>query len=112
ILITIAWLTVVRTTGLTPLDADNWTRFVAIYAGLWIGSNFLRPVRLTLAVAAAPLFDRVIGAVSRRTGLPKVPAFVVMLALIAVATTSTLMATIAMLGGFPPGCRMPWDALS
>ncbi|GIL60409.1 hypothetical protein Vafri_14857, partial [Volvox africanus] len=109
ILITIAWLTVVRTTGLTPLDGGNWPCFVTIYAGLWIGSNFLRPLRLTLAVAAAPLFDAAIGAVSQRTGLPKVPAFVVMLLLIAVGTTSTLLATIAMLGGFPPGCRMPWQ---
>ncbi|GLI70908.1 hypothetical protein VaNZ11_015934, partial [Volvox africanus] len=109
ILITIAWLTVVRTTGLTPLDGGNWPCFVGIYAGLWIGSNFLRPLRLTLALAAAPLFDAAIDAVSRRTGLPKVPAFVVMLLLIAVGTTSTLLATIAMLGGFPPGCRMPWQ---
>lgn len=44
----------------------------AIYAGLWVGSNFLRPIRLTLALAAAPLFDGAITAVSKRTGLPKV----------------------------------------
>ncbi|GIL80577.1 hypothetical protein Vretimale_16006, partial [Volvox reticuliferus] len=109
ILITIAWLTVVRTTGLTPLDGGNWPCFLGIYAGLWIGSNFLRPLRLTLALAAAPFFDAAIGAVSRRTGLPKVPAFVVMLLMIAVGTTSTLLAVIAMFGGFPAGCRMPWQ---
>ncbi len=33
ILITIAWLTVVRTTGLTPLDGNNWPTFLAVYAG-------------------------------------------------------------------------------
>ncbi|KXZ46702.1 hypothetical protein GPECTOR_41g666 [Gonium pectorale] len=109
ILITIAWLTVVRSTGLTPLDGGNWPRFLAIYAGLWIGSNFLRPIRLTLALAAAPLFDAAIGFVSRRTGLPKVPAFLVMLFFIAIGTTSTLVATLAVLGGFPPGCRLPWQ---
>ncbi|GLC42514.1 hypothetical protein PLESTB_001106200 [Pleodorina starrii] len=111
VLITIAWLTVVRTTGLTPLDGSNWSRFLAIYAGLWIGSNFLRPLRLTLALAAAPLFDAAIGAVARATRLPKVPAFVLMLLGIAVMTTSSLLAAIAVLGGFPPGCRMPWQPL-
>ncbi|KAG2443167.1 hypothetical protein HYH02_009576 [Chlamydomonas schloesseri] len=112
ILITISWLTVVRTTGLTPLDAGNWPKFLAIYAGLWVGSNFLRPIRLTLALAAAPLFDGAITAVSKRTGLPKVPAFAVMLFFIAIGTTSLLVTTIAALGGFPPGCRMPWQALA
>eukprot|EP00198_Chlamydomonas_reinhardtii_P006057 XP_001695393.1 predicted protein [Chlamydomonas reinhardtii] len=112
ILITIAWLTVVRTTGLTPMDAGNWPKFLAIYAGLWVGSNFLRPIRLTLALAAAPLFDGAITAVSKRTGLPKVPAFVVMLFFIAIGTTSLLVTTIAALGGFPPGCRMPWQPLA
>ncbi|KAG2422424.1 hypothetical protein HXX76_016039 [Chlamydomonas incerta] len=112
ILITISWLTVVRTTGLTPLDAGNWPKFLAIYAGLWVGSNFLRPIRLTLALAAAPLFDGAITTVSQKTGLPKVPAFAVMLFFIAIGTTSLLVATIAALGGFPPGCRMPWQALA
>ncbi|KAG2500765.1 hypothetical protein HYH03_001527 [Edaphochlamys debaryana] len=112
ILITIAWLTIVRTTGLTPLDGANWPKFLAVYAGLWVGSNFLRPIRLTLAIAAAPAFDACISWVSRKTRVPKVPAFVVMLVCIAIATTSLLMATIAALGGFPPGCRMPWEAFA
>ncbi len=81
----------------------------AARAGLWVGSNFLRPIRLSLAIAAAPLFDAAITAVSRATRLPKVPAFVLMLACIALATSSLLVATLGLLGGFPPGCRMPWQ---
>ena len=33
ILITIAWLTVVKTTGAMPTAAGNWPTFLAVYAG-------------------------------------------------------------------------------
>jgi hypothetical protein len=29
-----SWLTVVKQTGLTPLDANMWPRFLGIYAGV------------------------------------------------------------------------------
>ncbi len=49
---------------------------------------------------------------SPHSAAPQVPAFAVMLFFIAIGTTSLLVATIAALGGFPPGCRMPWQALA
>lgn len=33
VLITIAWIGVVKQTGLTPLDAGMWPRFLGLYAG-------------------------------------------------------------------------------
>jgi hypothetical protein len=57
---TLAWVGVVKQTGYTPLEAGMWSRFLAIYAGLYVSSNFLRPIRLSLALGAAASFDRVI----------------------------------------------------
>jgi hypothetical protein len=34
VLITIAWLTVVRTTGAMPISPGMWPKFLAIYAGI------------------------------------------------------------------------------
>eukprot|EP00798_Chlamydomonas_sp_ICE-L_P019052 gene19052-25653_t len=59
ILITIAWVSVVIATGGTPLLEANRARFVAVYAGLWVSSHFMRPIRLSLAIAAAPTMDKV-----------------------------------------------------
>lgn len=41
-------------------------KFLAVYAGLWVSSHFMRPIRLSLAIAAAPAFDSVLGAIMRR----------------------------------------------
>jgi hypothetical protein len=57
---TISWISVVKQTGYTPLEAGMWSRFLAIYAGLYVSSNFLRPIRLSLALGAAATFDRII----------------------------------------------------
>ena len=42
ILITLAWIAIVKQYGLTPMDAGMWPQFLAVYAGLWVSSHFLR----------------------------------------------------------------------
>ncbi|GFH25795.1 uncharacterized protein HaLaN_23820, partial [Haematococcus lacustris] len=101
VLITIAWLTVVKTQGATPLAAGMWPKFLAVYAGLWTCAHFMRPLRLSLALAAAPAFDVALTSIMQRTRLNKAAAFGVMLLSIAVATSTTLGAVLLVLGGFP-----------
>lgn len=72
-----------------------------MHAGLWIGSNFLRPVRLSLALAAAPFFERALNALCTRLRVGKPAAFGIMLAGIAVGTVTCLASAIALCGGFP-----------
>jgi hypothetical protein len=96
-------LTLVKQSGLTPLDAGQWPKFLAIYAGLYVGSNFLRPIRLSAALAAAPLVNRLIEAIEEKTRAPKVVAFGAVLALIAATTLTGIFGAIALLGGFPNG---------
>ena len=101
ILITIAWLTVVKSTGKMPITDGNWPTFVTVYAGLWVTSHFMRPIRLSLALAAAPFFDRVILTIMEKTGIKnKVAAFAIMLVFIALGTISCLSLAILVCGGF------------
>ncbi len=68
-----------KTTGNMPTAPGQWQNFLAIYAGLlvctpherprasflsaglWVTSHFMRPIRLSLACAAAPFFEKVNG---------------------------------------------------
>lgn len=154
VLITIAWLSVVKSTGQMPLAPGNWPPFLAIYAGkhlyeqrrhtylqkqlhymilivtlipsntghaprllphplinnsrnplaagLWISSQFMRPIRLSLALGAAPFFDAGLSRIMRVTRIDnKVAAFAIMLAAIAATTISSLTLAIFLCGGFP-----------
>lgn len=84
-----------------------WPKFLAVYAGLWVTSHFLRPVRLSLAVAAAPAFDAAMTTIARRTGLPKVAAFGVVLLMVAAGSCTFLAAALLLCGGFPNGLPLP-----
>lgn len=44
---------------------------MAVYAGFYVVSNFLRPFRIALSVAIGPYFDRFVLWIERKTGLPK-----------------------------------------
>jgi hypothetical protein len=70
--------------------------------GLWISSHFMRPIRLSLAIAAAPFFDRALSSIMQLTGIRnKVAAFAIMLVGIALGTMSSLVLAIFLCGGFP-----------
>jgi hypothetical protein len=103
---TIAWLSVVKSTGLTPIDPGQWPKFLGIYAGLWVGASFMRPFRLSLALAAAPAFNGFLQATQDRLSVNKGVAFGIMLAMIAATSTVLIFGTIFLCGGFPNG--LPW----
>jgi hypothetical protein len=69
---------------------------------LWAVQNFARPLRFSLALALAPVFDRAICWAAGRTGLDKRFAFGLVLGAMAVTTVSCLGAALVVLGGFPP----------
>lgn len=110
VLIVIAWLGVVKKLGVTPLDASNPQAaglFAASYAALYLTSNLMRPVRLSLAIGAAPFFNRFLDGVQRRLRLSRPAAFGVMLFMIATGTITTITLALAALGGFPQGIPSP-----
>jgi hypothetical protein len=69
--------------------------------GFWALQNFARPLRLSLALALAPAFDRAITAVGEKLNIKKGAAFGVFLFCMAVVTSSTLFGSLYLLGGFP-----------
>ena len=97
-----AWVAFVKKTGLTPLSAGQWKPFLAFYAGLWTMQNFLRPLRLSLAIALAPLYERLIQKISDWTGLGRKQSFAVVIAGIAVCTLTYMGLALWLLGGFNP----------
>ena len=75
-IVTVAWVITFKTTGLSPLAAGNWPKFLGIYGGLYLSfGNLLRPARVALAVAISPLFDRCVKALEARLKIRKAFAF-------------------------------------
>ena len=60
-LVIFVWVTFASSTGLSPLAAGQWPKFLASYAATYaVIGNLLRPLRFTLAVAVTPFFDRLV----------------------------------------------------
>ncbi|KAF6246109.1 hypothetical protein COO60DRAFT_1650162, partial [Scenedesmus sp. NREL 46B-D3] len=80
-----------------------------VYAGLYITTNLLRPVRLTLALAAAPFFNTALERIQSTLRVNKAVAFGIMLAGIAITSFTCIGSAIALCGGFPNGLPpVPW----
>ena len=63
--------------------------------------NFARPLRISLALALAPFFDKIINLIAEKTRLDKKWAFGLLILTIGIITSTTLFGTIFLLGGFP-----------
>jgi predicted lysophospholipase L1 biosynthesis ABC-type transport system permease subunit len=110
VLVTMSWLTVVKQTGLTPLDPGMWPRFLGIYAGLYVAiGSVLRPLRLTAALAAAPFFNTALDKLQQMFRVNKAVAFGIILACIAVSSFTVISCMLVLAGGFPNGPPpLPW----
>jgi hypothetical protein len=97
----ISWIAFVKKYGVSPLG-DQWPTFLAFYAGMWGLQNLLRPARLALAITLAPSANRLIDRVGEATGLGRKWAFGILLAVMAVTTTTCLGLGLWLFGGFPP----------
>lgn len=93
-----------------PLVAGMWPRFLGIYAGLYVAiGSILRPLRLTLALALAPFFNKALDQIQAGLRVNKAVAFGVMLCCIAVTSFSFISCMLILAGGFPNGVpQLPW----
>ena len=80
----VCWVGFVRKYAISPLAA--WPKFMAFYGAFWMTQNFIRPLRLSLALAMAPAFDRGIDAIAARLRVTRARAFGVYLALLGTVT--------------------------
>lgn len=104
VLTTICWVSVVKSTGLTPLEPGMWPKFLALYAALYLTAGTItRPLRLTFAIAAAPAVERALASLQRITGLNKPTAYGLVLLAISAGSIVFFISSIALFGGFPYG---------
>ncbi|GIL50687.1 hypothetical protein Vafri_6804 [Volvox africanus] len=97
----ISWISFVKATGKSPLASGQWPAFLGFYAGLWTMQNFSRPLRFSLAIALAPVFEKIILWISKKTGLNKRWAFGLYLVCFALLSFTLIFGTLYILGGFP-----------
>ena len=64
----------VEQTGMSPLAPGQWKPFLAVYAGLWVVTNFMRPIRVAAAVAISPKFDHALAGFQNRFKVNKAVA--------------------------------------
>lgn len=57
--------------GVSPFAPGQWKAFLAIYGGLWAAMNFVRPLRVWLALGLTPYFDKLIQKISAKFGVKK-----------------------------------------
>ncbi|KAK9841801.1 hypothetical protein WJX81_004041 [Elliptochloris bilobata] len=95
----VSWIAFVRQTGMGPLMPGQWKAFLAFYAGFWTVQNFVRPLRFSLAIAIAPLFDRFITWTQNATGWSRRNAFGAFLFLLGTVTSVLVFGSIAVFAG-------------
>ncbi|KAK9916626.1 hypothetical protein WJX75_005064 [Coccomyxa subellipsoidea] len=95
----VAWIAFVRQVGKSPLMAGQWKAFLAFYAGFWTIQNFVRPLRFSVALAMAPLFEKGISTISRTTGFSRRNAFGVYLFILGSVTSILVFGSIFVFAG-------------
>ena len=68
-------------------------------AGFWTIQNFVRPLRFSLALALAPVFERFLSTISRTTSLSKRNAFGIYLFILGSVTSTLVFGSIYVLAG-------------
>lgn len=97
--LSLSWIAFVHQLGKSPLMAGQWQRFLAFYAGFFTVQNFVRPLRFSVALAMAPLFDRFITGVQSRLGCSRHNAFGVYLFILGSVTSIAVFGSIRVFGG-------------
>eukprot|EP01023_Acetabularia_acetabulum_P016140 TRINITY_DN17969_c0_g2_i2.p1 TRINITY_DN17969_c0_g2~~TRINITY_DN17969_c0_g2_i2.p1 ORF type:complete len:220 (-),score=16.13 TRINITY_DN17969_c0_g2_i2:219-878(-) len=102
----VSWITYVRQTGVCPLAPGHWQGFLAVYAGMFVLNNIIRPIRFTVAIALTPFVNQIIISTQQRLKIGRPLAFTIVMVLMGLITTVGLFGSIWILGGFPPQAAM------
>lgn len=85
--------------GKSPLMAQQWKPFLALYGGFWAAQHFIRPLRFSLALAMAPVFDKFINFVQHKTHFRRQNAFAIYLSLLGSVTSICVFGSIRVFAG-------------
>jgi len=121
--VSVAWFTFCQSTGLSPLAPGQWSKFLAVYAGIYLTfGTITRPFRMAFSVGVTPLFGRVIKRLQASLPFgetrPKLNRTLAILLFSVFGNTFCTLALIAagvwvagLLAGvpaLPPGARVPF----
>ena len=68
ITLSLSWYTHSKKTGLSPLAPNQWKPFLAVYAGFYVFTNIIRPLRFGLSVVVSRYFDQFVNFIERKSG--------------------------------------------
>ena len=77
--------------GLTPLAAGQWSKFLLIYVGCYAVNNLLRPLRVSIAIAIAPYFEKAVHFLEKKTGFGRRASSALLVFLVNVCGTCSLL---------------------
>jgi len=69
--LSLSWFSFSAKTGLSPLAPGQWKPFTLVYAGFYVVSNLVRPVRITIAVAIGKYFESILNYLQNKTGFSR-----------------------------------------
>jgi len=92
IILSLAWYTHSVRTGLSPLAAGQKKGFLAVYSGLYLFNNIIRPARFTLSVVISKYFDRAVKSIEEKFKISKGKATFILVLIANVFGTCSAMA--------------------
>lgn len=103
--VSLAWFAFTKKTGLSPLVPGQWKPFLAVYAGFYVISNFMRPFRIAVSIGVSKYFDSIISTIQDKTGVPRGVAIGITVFMFNIVGTCSFMAlgifTASTLSGVP-----------
>eukprot|EP00979_Chaetoceros_neogracilis_P017045 scaffold10175_cov268-Chaetoceros_neogracile.AAC.1 len=103
--VSLAWFAFTKKTGLSPLVPGQWKPFLAVYAGFYVISNFMRPFRIAVSIGVSKYFDLVISTIQDKIKVPRGVAIGITVFMFNIVGTCSFMAlgvfTAATLSGVP-----------
>uniref|UniRef100_A0A7S4CVG3 Uncharacterized protein n=1 Tax=Eutreptiella gymnastica TaxID=73025 RepID=A0A7S4CVG3_9EUGL len=93
--------------GLSPLAAGQWSKFLLIYVGVYAVNNVLRPLRVSIAIAIAPFFEKAVHFIERRTGFGRRASCAVLVFVVNILGTFSLLLCGASVASIAAGLPLP-----
>ena len=101
--VSLSWYIFNQRTGLSPLAPGQWKGFLAVYAGIYVVNNVIRPLRFGLSVGVSVYFDRAIKKIQEVLNVNKGVAIFITVFLANIVGTCSLIACGVSLASFASG---------
>ncbi|TFJ86774.1 hypothetical protein NSK_001862 [Nannochloropsis salina CCMP1776] len=77
--------------NISPFAAGQWKNFLAVYGTLWAAMNFLRPLRVWIALGVTPYFEKIVETIRTKLNVKKSVALGITIFLVNVCGTFSFL---------------------